>query len=393
MTTTAQKIRSYRGPAILSYGFRPFFLFAAAWSATAVALWLPLLAGSLHLPTALDPIQWHTHDLIFGYVPAVIAGFLLTAVPNWTGRLPVAGGPLLTLFLVWACGRLAVLCSAWIGLRLAACIDLFFLIALATIIARELVAGGNTRNAGVLALVGLLLIANMLSYAEIFFSFGHGLGNRLGIAVILVLIILIGGRIIPSFTRNWLMRHAPGRMPAPFGSFDVATMVASSIALATWALFPGGQTTALLGLIACALNTIRLHRWAGARTVAEPLVLILHVAYAFVPLGFFLLPLGINWPEIVSPTGALHAWTIGAIGIMTLAVMTRASLGHTGRPLTASRPIQFIYVAALIAVLARLVAAFGLLREPMLHLSASAWVLAFTGFVIVYAPVLTRPRS
>ena len=117
------------------------------------------------------------------------------------------------------------------------------------------------------------------------------------------------------------------------------------------------------------------------------------MAYAFVPLGFFLLPLGINWPEIVSPTGALHAWTIGAIGIMTLAVMTRASLGHTGRPLTASRPIQFIYVAALIAVLARLVAAFGLLREPMLHLSASAWVLAFTGFVIVYAPLLTRPRS
>jgi uncharacterized protein involved in response to NO len=393
VTRTAQKISSYRGPAILSYGFRPFFLFAAAWSAAAVALWIPLLKGSLYLPTALDPIQWHTHELIFGYVPAVIAGFLLTAVPNWTGRLPVAGAPLLALFLVWAFGRLAVLCSAWIGLRLAGCIDLSFLIVLASIIARELVVGGNIRNAGVLALVGLLLIANMLSYAEVFFSFGRGLGNRLGIAVILVLIMLIGGRIIPSFTRNWLTRRATGRTPAPFGRLDVATIVASSIALAVWVTVPEGQATALLGLIACALNTIRLYRWAGERTFAEPLVLILHVAYAFVPLGFFLLLLAIVWPEIVSPTGALHAWTVGAIGIMTLAVMTRASLGHTGRPLTASRPIQFIYVAAMIAVLARLVAAFGLLREPMLNLSASAWVLAFVGFVVVYAPLLIRPRS
>ena len=393
MTRTAQKIRSYRGPAILSYGFRPFFLFAAAWSAAAVALWIPLLKGSLYLPTALDPIQWHTHELIFGYVPAVIAGFLLTAVPNWTGRLPVAGAPLLALFLVWAFGRLAVLCSAWIGLRLAGCIDLSFLIVLASIIARELVVGGNIRNAGVLALVGLLLIANMLSYAEVFFSFGRGLGNRLGIAVILVLIMLIGGRIIPSFTRNWLTRRATGRTPAPFGRLDVATIVASSIALAVWVTVPEGQATALLGLIACALNTIRLYRWAGERTFAEPLVLILHVAYAFVPLGFFLLLLATVWPEIVSPTGALHAWTVGAIGIMTLAVMTRASLGHTGRPLTASRPIQFIYVAAMIAVLARLVAAFGLLREPMLNLSASAWVLAFVGFVVVYAPLLIRPSS
>jgi uncharacterized protein involved in response to NO len=390
---TAQKIRSYQGPAILSYGFRPFFLFAAAWSAAVVALWLPLLAGSLYLPTALDPIQWHTHELIFGYVPAVIAGFLLTAVPNWTGRLPVTGWPLLTLFLVWAIGRIAVLCSAWIGLRLAACIDLSFLIALATIIARELVAGGTTRNAGVLALVGLLLIANMLFYAEVFFTFARGVGNRLGIAAILVLIMLIGGRIIPSFTRNWLNRRAPGRMPAPFSFMDVAGMVASSIALATWVMFPEGRATAVLALIACVLNTIRLYRWAGERTVAEPLVLILHLAYAFVPLGFLLLPMGIVWPEIVSATGALHAWTIGVFGTMTLAVMTRASLGHTGRPLTASRPIQVIYVAIVIAALARIGAAFGLLREPMLHLSASAWALAFTGFVVVYAPLLTRPRS
>jgi uncharacterized protein involved in response to NO len=149
----------------------------------------------------------------------------------------------------------------------------------------------------------------------------------------------------------------------------------------------------LLALAACGLNVARLYRWAGERTAAEPLVLILHVAYAFIPLGFLLLALGILTPALVARTGALHGWTAGAIGLMTPAVMTRASLGHAGRSLTATRPIQFIYAAALTAALARIVAAFGLLREPMLHLSASAWVLAFGAFVVIYAPLLARRRA
>ena len=138
---------------------------------------------------------------------------------------------------------------------------------------------------------------------------------------------------------------------------------------------------------------VRLYRWAGERTAAEPLVLILHVAYAFIPLGFLLLALGTLAPGLVARTGALHGWTAGAIGLMTLAMMTRASLGHAGRPLTATLPIQFIYVAALTATLARVAAAFSLLREPMLHLSATAWVLAFGGFVVIYAPLLARRRA
>ena len=205
-----------------------------------------------------------------------------------------------------------------------------------------------------------------------------------------MLIVLMGGRIIPSFTRNWLARRGPGRLPAPFDRFDVAAMAVSGVALASWVVLPDTLLTALLAAAGCGLNGARLYRWAGERTAAEPLVLILHVAYAFIPLGFLLLALGILTPELVARTGALHGWTAGAIGLMTLAVMTRASLGHLGRPLTATRPIQLIYVAALIAALARIVAAFGLLREPMLHLSATAWVLAFGGFVVVYAPLLAR---
>lgn len=393
MTTTAQKVRAYSGPAVLSYGFRPFFLAAGIWAALAMAVWLLMLAEVLELPTAFGPIQWHAHELLYGFVPAAIAGFLLTAVPNWTGRLPVTGGPLLGLFLVWAAGRVAVLTSAWIGTPLAAIIDLGFLACLGAVVAREIIAGKDRRNLKVLTIVGLLLVGNAVTHAELMLGTAQGLGFRIGIAAALMLISLIGGRIIPSFTRNWLVRQGPGRLPVPFARFDVAVMLSSGVAFASWIALPDHDVTALLMLLAGVLNTIRLGRWAGERTAAEPLVLVLHVAYAFVPLGFFLLALSILLPDLVIPPGALHAWTAGAIGLMILAVMTRASLGHTGQPLTATRGITAIYVAIFVAAMARIVAAFDIARDPMLHLSATAWVLGFVGFTLIYAPLLTRRRQ
>jgi uncharacterized protein involved in response to NO len=393
MTTSAAQLRAYAGPAILSYGFRPFFLGGALWAAAAVALWLPVLTGRLTLPTAFAPLEWHVHELIYGYVPAVVAGFLLTAVPNWTGRLPVTGKPLLMLFLIWVLGRIAVFGSGWIGPGLAASIDLLFLATLAAVIAREILAAGNVHNLKVLGVIALLFAGNAAFHIEVLRGGGHGYGTRIGIAATILLIMLIGGRIIPSFTRNWLAKRGAGRLPTPFNRFDMAVMLGSGLALASWIIAPEHLATALLSLVACLLNTIRLGRWAGERTGAEPLVLILHVAFAFVPLGFLLLALGICRPDVVAPSGALHGWTAGAIGLMTLAVMTRTSLGHTGRPLTATRPIQLIYGAAIIAALTRIIAAFGIAREPMLHASATAWVLAFAGFAIVYGPLLMRPRA
>jgi uncharacterized protein involved in response to NO len=394
VSTSTEQIRVFTGPAILSFGFRPFFLFGALWAAVAVALWLPMLSGHLLLPSAFTPIEWHAHELIYGYVTAVVAGFLLTAVPNWTGRLPVVGAPLLVLFLTWATGRIAVFASLWIGPRIVAAIDLAFLTALGIVVAREMVNGNNIRNLGVLAVVALLLIGNGLFHLEVIARVGNGHGTRLGIAAIVVLIMLIGGRIVPSFTRNWLVRRgASRRLPASFDRFDATVVALSGAALAGWVIFPNQIATALIALVAFALNCVRLYRWAGERTAAEPLVLILHVAYAFVPVGFLLLALAILTPWLVVPTGALHGWTTGAIGLMTLAVMTRASLGHTGRPLTATPRIQFIYVAAFVAAFARIIAAFDVLREPMLHLSASTWVLAFGGFVVVFAPLLSSRRS
>jgi uncharacterized protein involved in response to NO len=392
MSTTAEQIRAYRGPAVLSYGFRPFFLGGAAWAAITVALWLPMLTGHLALPTAFSPIEWHAHELIYGYVPAVVAGFLLTAVPNWTGRLPVVGSRLLALFLVWLAGRLAVLVSAVLGLRWVAAIDLSFLAVLGVVIAREIIAGKDRRNLKVLVMVALLATGNAVFHLEAWLGRASGFGTRIGIAATILLIMLIGGRIIPSFTRNWLVKRAAGRLPLPFGRFDIAAMVMSGLALATWIGLPDHRVTAGFSAVAALLNAWRLGRWAGERTAAEPLVLILHVAFAFVPLGFALVALGIVRPDVVAPTGALHAWTAGAIGLMTLAVMTRASLGHTGRPLAATRPIQAVYLAAILAAMARIVAAFSVLRDPMLHLSATTWVLAFLGFVVIYAPLLLRAR-
>lgn len=392
MSTSAEKIRAYDGPALFSYGFRPFFLFGAVWSAIAVALWLPMLSGHLSLPTRLAPIEWHVHELLYGYVPAVIAGFLLTAVPNWTGRLPVVGLPLAMLFSAWLAGRAAVLLSAWIGTGGAAAIDLLFLAALGAVVAREIVASGNTRNLKVLVVVALLFVGNTLFHLEASGTLRGGYGTRLGVGATIFLITLIGGRIIPSFTRNWLVKRSAGRLPVPFDGFDKVAMAATALALAAWVAVPDQVVTAVLALAGGGLNMARLARWAGHRTTAEPLVLILHVAYSFVPVGFLLLAIGILTPGLVLPSGALHGWTAGAIGTMTLAVMTRASLGHTGQPLRATPGITAIYVAVTLAALGRIVAAFDIFRDAMLTVSAAAWVTAFLGFTIVYAPLLLNRR-
>jgi uncharacterized protein involved in response to NO len=393
MATTAERMRAYDGPAILSYGFRPFFLLGALWAALTVAIWLPLLAGLITLPTAFSPLEWHVHELVYGYVAAVVAGFLLTAVPNWTGRLPVTGRPLLALVLLWAAGRLAVLFSARIGMGVAAAVDLMFLVVLLGVVAREIIAGKNLHNLKVLVVVGLLLVGNAMFHAEAMLPHGgNGYGTRLGIGAIVLLIVLVGGRIVPSFTRNWLARERPGRLPAPFGRLDGASIAIAAAAIACWIAAPEAVLTAVLAGAAGVLQTMRLVRWVGYRTAGEPLVLVLHLAYAFVPIGFFLLALSIAAPGLVAASGALHGWTVGAIGTMTLAVMTRASLGHTGRALVATPATQLIYAAIAVAAAARILSAFDIWRDAMLTASATAWVLAFAGFAAIFGPPLARPR-
>jgi uncharacterized protein involved in response to NO len=194
-------------------------------------------------------------------------------------------------------------------------------------------------------------------------------------------------RPVPSFTHNWLARNNPGRLPQAFSRFDAVTLAASALALVSWIALPQYVLSGALLMIAGLLQAIRHLRWAGDRTFADRLVLVLHVAYAFVPIGFLLSGAAILWPAYWPISAGLHAWTTGAVGLMTLAVMTRASLGHTGQTLLASVPTQLIYLCALLAALARIFAAF----EPssaLLYAAASAWFLAFGGFAVFYGPSL-----
>jgi uncharacterized protein involved in response to NO len=378
--------RDYSGPAFLSYGFRPFFLGGALWAALAVLLWLPLYFGEFLLPTALRPLDWHVHEMIYGYVAAVIAGFLLTAIPNWTGRLPVNGGPLAALAALWLAGRLAILVSESIGPAVAATIDVAFLVALAAVAFREIVAGRNWRNLRVLGVVSLLIAGNVTFHLETVWRGFSEYGVRIGLAAIILLITLVGGRIVPSFTRNWLARRAPGRLPAPFGRFDALCMAVGAVALAGWVALPENIIAGLLLVAAGVLHAARLARWAGERTASDRLVLVLHLGYAFVPLGFVLAG-GAAFSSAVPPSAGIHAWGAGAIATMTLAVMTRASLGHTGHPLVATPGTQAIYALVIAAAALRIVAAF----EPSLllyHAAALAWIAAFGGFVVLYGPLL-----
>ena len=382
--------RDYAGPALFAYGFRPFFLAAGFWGAFGILLWLPQYLGALTLPTHFGPLDWHIHEMLYGYVAAAVAGFLLTAIPNWTARLPVNGWPLAALAALWVGGRVAVLVSAAIGGLAAAAVDVSFLAVLAIVAGREIVAGKNWRNLRVLAVLGALIAGNIVFHAEVLLNGNANYGVRIAIGAVLLLISLVGGRIVPSFTGNWIKRENPGRMPVPFGRVDGITMATSALALLVWIAAPAHAITGALLLVAGALQAVRVARWAGDRTVADRLVLVLHAAYFFVPLGFLLVGASV-FTDAVPLTAGLHAWTAGAIGLMTLAVMTRATLGHTGRPLQASAITQAIYACVFVAAVLRIIA--GLTGSLiLLEAGGALWMVGFAGFALAYAPLLVRRK-
>lgn len=390
--TSAEQIRAWQGPALFSFGFRPFFLFGAAWVVLAMMLWLAALSGVAHLPTRFDPVSWHAHEFLFGYLGAVLAGFLLTAVPNWTGRLPMVGWPLAALFALWGAGRVAVLVSASLPPGVAAAVDLSFPLVLGLLILREIVAGKNWRNLIVLALLGVFTLANGLFHIEAMTRdyAAEGNGLRLGLATGVMMIAVIGGRIIPSFTRNWLARtDNPARPAPPMQRFDKIVLLISLPILVLWVMQPFSTYTGWALIVLGLLHLARMARWQGQQTGAEPLVWVLHLAYAFVPLG----ALGLGVALVTGGAhlaAAQHIWMTGAIGGMTLAVMTRATLGHTGQALTADKATVAIYLCLFAAVAARLAAAAA---PGLSHVAGLLWLAAFGGFVLAYGPSLLRPKK
>jgi uncharacterized protein involved in response to NO len=394
MTSAGEEGAAGAIPVWLNLGFRPFFLAAGLWSALALGLWIVMFATGAALPSRFDPLTWHIHEMLFGFVMAAIAGFLLTAIPNWTGRTAVAGRPLALLVALWLIGRVACMVSALMPAGLVIMADLSFPIGLAGIAAYEIVAGRNWRNLPLVAPVAVLGIANLLMHLEAEgVGVPSGLGWRLGVAAVIMLISVVAGRIVPIFTRNWLEKRNYPNLPAAHGWIDRVALGTLHAGLIGWAFLPEFRPAGSVLLLGAALNLWRLLRWRGGATTAEPLLLILHIGYGWVVLGAALLGLAMIDADLPL-SAAIHALTAGAIGTMILAVMPRVARGHTGRDLTADGLTRVIFGLITLAAVIRVAAAFSTERAlPLLVISACLWIAAFGGFLLGYAPMMLRPRS
>ncbi|WP_052245383.1 NnrS family protein [Halocynthiibacter namhaensis] len=377
-------------PTILQGGFRIMFFMAALWAAYVMIAWISFWAAGTELPSgAMLPQDWHMHSILYGFAPAVLGGFLLTAIPNWTDTKMITGTPLALLAVLWALGRVAVWLSGGLPLVVVILLDIAFLLALLIISARILLKSGNQKNMPVLAII-LLFLMGQVFFDVISLAGGYASvspGAKLSVGAIILLLSLIGGRIIPAFTRNWLIKHSAENLPIMFNGLDKVTVGISAVSLLTWVVAMPNLITGFLFLTAGILHIIRMSRWQGQKTASVPIVMALHIAYSFVPLGFLLQGLSMISPETVPSLAGLHAWLSGAMGGMMLAVMTRASLGHSGRELHTTWREVFIYGMILIASVVRVIAAFPT-PEFLLHIAATAWIMAFAGFAVLYAPVL-----
>ena len=388
-----RKARMAASPPILRGGFRPFFFLGSAWAALALAVWIAAFVAGTPLPSAFDALSWHRHEMLFGFVGAIVAGFLLTAIPNWTGRLPIAGAPLAALAGLWIAARIALYFSGSLGLALAALLDVGFYLVFAFVAGREVLAAKN-RNLPLVALVLLFGLANAADYAGVAGALAdREAGVRAGIALVVMIISLVGGRIVPSFTRNWMSKQGwTEGLPGQPSRFDQLVLAATGLAMLAWLFAPGAHASGTMLVLAGLLQLVRLARWRGWRTARDPLVLVLHVGYLWVPVGLLLLGASLLHDEIPR-TAAIHALTAGAMATMILAVMTRATLGHTGRELRANKATAAIYILITLAALVRVAAPLGLVGyRAGMEAAGGLWIAAFVVFLLAYGPILFRSR-
>jgi uncharacterized protein involved in response to NO len=384
------------GPAFFSFGFRPFFFAGAVFAGIAIPVWVGLFTGGVVAPApGFDPMRWHAHEMVFGYLGAILAGFLLTAIPNWTGRKPVAGWRLAGLFALWLLARIVACLQAHAAVHPVIAIgpELLFWLVLVGIAAREVASAKAIHNLPVVAVIGLLGIADLISFLPDWTAIDPMLGARLALALIAALISLIGGRITPAFTRNWLMKGRAGKLPPEFGAFDKAAVGVTVVAMLGWAFQPAREWAGALLLIAAVLQAVRLARWQGHRTLSEPLVVILHLGYLWLVLALAALGLAAVAPSLIEAGQALHALTAGTVGTMTLAVMTRATLGHTGRALVAGPATRVIYLLVTLGALLRVGAAWLPTDYTVTVATAGLlWASAFLLFAVAYGPALFSAR-
>jgi len=382
-------------PQLFAYGFRPFFLGVGLSAVVFVPMWVASFSFGLPLGTDWPPMLWHAHEMLFGFATAAIAGFLLTAVPSWTGQKGFAGGPLVLMSGVWLLARLIVGSSALWPPGLVAATDLAFLPLLVAFLAWPLIRQRN-RNTPLLLVLLLLWLCNASFHLGLFRGDLSLARQSLLTAVnlMLVLVTVIGGRITPSFTTAALRaRGIEGvvRSRAGISSVTIALMIGVA---AVDLVRPGGTFAGWVALAAAIAQTARLVQWQGFRMWRNPIVWILHLAYAWLPFGLLLKALALLAGVAVA-TFWLHALTIGVISTMILGVMTRVALGHTGRPLRVHPLTTSAYVLVSAAALTRV---FGTwlpwISYPVLiAASAAMWTTAFALFLWVYGPILLTPRA
>lgn len=378
---------------LFAYGFRPLFLVAGLAAAVLVPLWVATLAFGLPLEPRWGGALWHGHEMLFGFVAAAIGGFLLTAVPSWTGQRGFGGAPLIAVTALWLAGRLAPFAPHGVSIWWIALVDLAYLPAIAAMIAPPLFRTKN-RNRVLLLVLGALTFVNAAfhCYAARGDAAAATHSLALGVDLVVVLTAIIGGRIVPAFTNGGLRGLGVTVRPALPWLEYLAIGATVAMLPVDWQ-WPGSTLAAIVALVAGAAHAVRAARWAPLRTGSVPLVWILHVGYAWIPLGLLL-------KGVALLTGAgfaafwQHALTAGALATMIFAVMTRASLGHTGRELTVGTPIVVAYVLLAAGALVRVFgASTGLDYALVLAAAATLWSAAFVVFVAVYAPILTGPRA
>ena len=379
---------------ILQNSFRPFFIVAGIWATLTVPFWILNYFGLLIVADNFDILLWHQHEMLYGFIAAAITGFILTAIPNWTGRLPIKNKPLGFLVFLWIVGRIGFLTITIFDVKVTALMDLPFLIVLVLVILREIVSGKNWRNLPVIILISLFTLGNILVHLQLLDVIESAeLGIRISIFVLSILLALIGGRIVPSFTRNWLSQNQVNRFPSGAGIFDKVCLVSLVVFVIAQIITPYHQLTSLLALLAGLLHGIRLIRWKVWLTLSEPLIWILHVGYMWLSVALVLIGLA-GLTDFVPYTSSYHALTIGAFSTMILGVMTRVSLGHTGRTLKATFGTTTIYVFITIASVLRVSESFlNDSRNLILSFSGIFWTLSFALFVFIYFPILTQPRK
>jgi uncharacterized protein involved in response to NO len=379
-----------RGSILFALGFRPFFLLASMFAIATMADWLLMYIGGADTASYYGGIDRHPHEMIFGYTAAVVAGFLLTAVRNWTGIPTAAGGSLAALAVLWLAGRVAPYFPQALPPPLIAAVDLAFIPALAVVLAVPLIRAGQKHNLIFLPILLALAAANFLVHLQ---ELGYTAASArpgvfFGLDLIVLVIVIIGGRVIPFFTERALAGVAPKRRPLVEWLSPIS---AAAFAIADLTL-PNSLFAGALAVLAAAANGVRLSGWYTNRFWTVPLLWVLHLGYAWVVVGFVLRALAAV--GAVAPEFTLHAFTVGGIGVLTLGMMARVSLGHTGRPLKPAPAVAVAFALINIAALARGILPIILpqIFPHLIALSGTLWIAAFAIFLIVYLPILTGPR-